>query len=249
MMLQILQALSYLHERDIVHRDVKSQNVLVSSSQPFITKLADFGTSSQRYLSKTFCGSPLYLAPEVYAAKENRGKKGGYKYYGPKVDIWALGVICLKYLVSLSVSPTDEQRCLDINRGAGQLEGPAAEVLQQMLILDSEKRASADEAIMELKSKLPKLDQDVQSFEEERSTVRPNKRLFGQAPKYNQDLTPTRTPKARVRLPTSIEEHSTHKQQQPGNRDLADDLNRGANASRRHQDSNPVSGFSFTVRS
>ena len=79
---QGLSALRYLHEREdpIVHRDIKPSNILVQSRFPTLhIKLSDFGLSraSPSYL-KTYCGTPLYAAPEVFARKK----------YDASVDVW-----------------------------------------------------------------------------------------------------------------------------------------------------------------
>ena len=80
------------------------------TAQPFVTKLSDFGIFSEIILSKTFCGSLSYLVPEEYAAKKNRGKKGGYIWYNQAVNIWFLGVVGLQYTFGLLTSGADEQR-------------------------------------------------------------------------------------------------------------------------------------------
>lgn len=84
--LQILSAVEYLHERNVVHRDLKLENLLLTENNKTI-KIADFGFANyykDTDLLSTWCGSPPYAAPELFE---------GLKYCGPPVDIWSMGVI------------------------------------------------------------------------------------------------------------------------------------------------------------
>ncbi|KAI5625747.1 calcium/calmodulin-dependent protein kinase type 1B, partial [Silurus asotus] len=84
--LQVLEAVKYLHQLDIVHRDLKAKNLLYETPfQDSKIVLSDFGLSKiadQGFLS-TACGTPAYVAPELLQEKT----------YGKEVDLWAMGVI------------------------------------------------------------------------------------------------------------------------------------------------------------
>ena len=99
---QIARALYYLHSLNILHRDVKPENVLVSSIPDaqgnIVAKLLDFGLSKNAgngSAAKTFVGTPCYVAPEVeYTSK---GLGGTYSF---PADCWSLGALLYVMLVA-----------------------------------------------------------------------------------------------------------------------------------------------------
>ena len=93
---EILNAMLYCHQKMIAHRDVKLENIIVSSdvvdkqnpeSLGIKIKLIDFGFAikySQNERSTTYCGTPSYMAPEIVRRVDFDYEKG---------DVWALGVV------------------------------------------------------------------------------------------------------------------------------------------------------------
>lgn len=82
--------MSCLHgqTKPVVHRDIKPKNILVASRSPFHIKLSDFGLAKAGSQLETHCGTPYYIAPEIYRYP---------KKYTHAVDIWSLGVVGFQY--------------------------------------------------------------------------------------------------------------------------------------------------------
>lgn len=97
---QLCEAVCYLHDRDIAHRDLKLENLLLDGSSN--VKLTDFGFvkgGASRKLSSTFCGSRSYAAPEILQ---------GIAYDPKKADVWAVTTII--YIIATGRMPFDETK-------------------------------------------------------------------------------------------------------------------------------------------
>uniref|UniRef100_A0A671NB23 non-specific serine/threonine protein kinase n=1 Tax=Sinocyclocheilus anshuiensis TaxID=1608454 RepID=A0A671NB23_9TELE len=137
---QILSAVEYCHNRNIVHRDLKAENLLLDGHMNI--KIADFGFGNFFQPGKplaTWCGSPPYAAPEVFE---------GQQYEGPQLDIWSMGVVL--YVLVCGALPFDgpslpilRQRVLE-----GRFRIPyfmtedCEHLIRRMLVLDPSKRLS-----------------------------------------------------------------------------------------------------------
>ncbi|XP_041721253.1 MAP/microtubule affinity-regulating kinase 3 isoform X11 [Coregonus clupeaformis] len=139
---QIVSAVQYCHQKHIVHRDLKAENLLLDADMNI--KIADFGFSNEFVMGSkldTFCGSPPYAAPELFQGK---------KYDGPEVDVWSLGVI-LYTLVSGSL-PFDGQNLKELRERVlrGKYRIPfymstdCENLLKRFLVLNPAKRGTLE---------------------------------------------------------------------------------------------------------
>uniref|UniRef100_A0AAY4DGA9 non-specific serine/threonine protein kinase n=1 Tax=Denticeps clupeoides TaxID=299321 RepID=A0AAY4DGA9_9TELE len=142
---QIVSAVQYCHQKRIVHRDLKAENLLLDADMNI--KIADFGFSNEFTIGSkldTFCGSPPYAAPELFQGK---------KYDGPEVDVWSLGVI-LYTLVSGSL-PFDGQNLKELRERVlrGKYRIPfymstdCENLLKKLLVLTPGKRGSLEQVM------------------------------------------------------------------------------------------------------
>lgn len=139
---QLVSAIQFCHRHDVVHRDLKPPNILVTKF-PNI-KVADFGLCGyvmSNEKMKTFCGSPCYTAPECLS---------GTQYDGKAADIWSLGVILYELATLEHPWPVTNcakmvQRIQKAQYTVPQGVPPAlAELIKSMMKLNPKERPTCD---------------------------------------------------------------------------------------------------------
>ncbi|XP_077142733.1 serine/threonine-protein kinase 33 [Ranitomeya variabilis] len=156
----LASAIAYLHKNDIVHRDLKLENILVQSPDvaegevmALNIKVTDFGLAVQKggvgseNMLQSTCGTPIYMAPEVINAHD----------YSQQCDIWSIGVIM--YMLLSGDPPfmgSSEDKLFEhIKRGKLNFSSPvwqsvseaAKDVLQKLLRVDPADRITANELL------------------------------------------------------------------------------------------------------
>lgn len=152
---QILDAVKYLHDKNITHRDLKPENILLATDDSeTLIKVTDFGLSKfvgETSLMKTLCGTPNYLAPEVI---ESAGLGG----YSKAVDCWSLGVIL--YIMLGGYPPfSDEIKEYTLQQQIRQakytfpkeywkdVSSDAIDLIKKLLTLNPKKRITTTDAL------------------------------------------------------------------------------------------------------
>uniref|UniRef100_A0A3Q0QTN8 Checkpoint kinase 2 n=1 Tax=Amphilophus citrinellus TaxID=61819 RepID=A0A3Q0QTN8_AMPCI len=152
---QMLCAVQYLHSNGIIHRDLKPENILLSSQEDIcLIKVTDFNQSrilEEAVLMRTLCGTPSYLAPEVFTHASTTG-------YGLAVDAWSLGVllfVCLGGYPPFHESFGHQSITDQIVKGEftmvqskwKNVSDQAKDVVRKLLVVDPTKRMTIEEAL------------------------------------------------------------------------------------------------------
>ena len=158
---QLIQALKYLHNLKIIHRDLKLANLFLTENMEL--KLGDFGLATtidfEGERKRSLCGTPNYIAPEILD-----GKKG----HSFEVDIWSLGIIMYVLLIGKLPFETNNKketykRIRLKNYSFPQnakISEPAKELIQNILVLEPYQRPTLDEILksdfMNMGTSIPK---------------------------------------------------------------------------------------------
>jgi len=145
---QILNALNYMHSLNLVHRDLKSDNVLINSNGEF--KLADFGMavqlSNKQSSLKTVVGSPYWMAPEILMEHN----------YGKEVDVWSFGAVVMEMIDGVPPYyqfPPEKATKLIVENGApapkniDKMSHELKDFLMQCMYMEPKRRATMDQLL------------------------------------------------------------------------------------------------------
>ena len=142
---QLLLSLKFIHSKNIIHRDIKLDNILIDLNNNI--KLCDFGVGKiihEGEIIKEQCGTPAYIAPEIL---ENKG------YEGPPVDIWSSGVVL--YAMLSGTVPFKANNLSDLHniiisgnyKEIKDISDDCKDLLNKLLKVNPKERITIDEAL------------------------------------------------------------------------------------------------------
>ena len=137
--------MQYCHKKNVLHRDIKLDNILLTSQGD--VKICDFGVSklvTDGEKMKEQCGTPAYIAPEVF---ENKG------YEGYASDIWSAGVVL--YAMLYGAVPFKASNMNELHKQVvkckptykDEISKPALDLLQGILTKDPKKRLTEEQIL------------------------------------------------------------------------------------------------------
>jgi len=142
---QIFSAMDYIHKKNIAHRDIKLENILLKSN--YEIKIIDFGfgmLNPEKKLQKFFCGTPNYMPPEIAEKKP---------YVGQLADMWSLGILVYKiFCADFPFKGKDEKELYkSIKSGkfsyAKYTPEYAKKIIGSLIVLDPNKRISCEDVL------------------------------------------------------------------------------------------------------
>ena len=145
---QLISALSYLHNNNICHRDIKLDNIIINDNLNI--KIIDLGLGVHFQDNKklnSYCGTPFFMAPEILKKEF---------YYGPSVDIWSAGIVLYILLCGKLPFKSNSEKNLKHIICNGYIDFPnylsftVKDLIQKMLCINPEKRINCNEILKHL---------------------------------------------------------------------------------------------------
>ncbi len=145
---QLISALSYLHNKNICHRDIKLDNIIINDNLNI--KIIDLGLGihfQENIKLNSFCGTPFFMAPEIYKKEF---------YYGPAVDIWSAGIVLYILLCGKLPFKSNNEKNLKQIICNGYIDFPnylsfsVKDLIQKMLCINPGKRINCNQILKHL---------------------------------------------------------------------------------------------------